>query len=268
MKSIQGMKPQTQFQTGISPQQRIGSALFVVNKPSGNGRTSEEIRHLQHGFHHHFAPIANRTFAITEDHEEVIQLTQNFLASAPGPWFLLSGGGGGTNRAMVQGLLTEIDKKTVRLADVRISSLRLGSGNLVPKYFGLSTEPLLGMQQIANDLFAEISADCCIYQCTFHQPNNKTRVEYGLTLGGVGQFARVPDDIKQWRNRHKQLMCWGTHRLPLEAINTFQYVLFSFIRAGKCLIRPQQAELVNIKYKDRNEQLRLFSGMLLNFDIP
>ncbi len=268
MKPIQGIKSHTQWPTKLSQQQRIASALFIVNKSSGNGRTSKEIRYLQHGFHHHFAPIANRVFAITTDHDEVIQLTRNFLTSAPGPWLLLSGGGGGTNRALVQGLLTEIDEQTVRLDDVRISSLRLGSGNLIPKYFGLPAEPLVAMQHIANDLFAGRSANCCIYQCTFHHPNDKTRVEYGLTMGGVGQFARVPDDIKRWRRRYKPLMCRGFYHMPLETINTFQYVVFSLIRAGKCLIHPQQAELVKIKYQDRSEQFRLFSGMLLNFDFP
>lgn len=52
--------------------------------------------------------------------------------------------GGGTNRALVQGLLEEVEKGMIGLNDVQIGSLRLSSGNLVPRYFGLPHEPLEG----------------------------------------------------------------------------------------------------------------------------
>lgn len=244
------------------------SALLVVNRPSGNGRTIEDIDRLQSAFHDCFDPIANRVFKVTEGHDEVMHLTQDFLTSFRGPSFLLSGGGGGTNRALVQGLLKEVERGTICLDDVWMSSLRLGSGNLVPRYFGLPHEPLEGMRCIADDLFAGRTYPCCVYRCTFHYPNGETKQEYGLTMGGLGQFGRVPDDIKRWKDRHPRLMQWVSQLVPLEAINTLQYVAFSMIRAMRCMVRPNQAELVEVRYANRYERFRLLAGMLLNFDFP
>jgi hypothetical protein len=247
---------------------RIESALLVVNRASGNGRTTEDIERLQSAFHDCFDPIANKVFEVTEGHGEVVHLTQDFLASFRGPCFLLSGGGGGTNRAVVQGLLKEAEKGTICLDDVQISSLRLGSGNLIPKYFGLPQEPLEGIRIIADDLFAGRTYPCCVYRCTFHYPSGETKQEYGLTMGGLGQFARVPDDIKRWKDKHLRLMKWASRLVPLETINTWQYVAFSMVRAMRCIVQPKQAELVEVRYANRSERFRLLAGMLLNFDFP
>jgi hypothetical protein len=253
----------------------IESALLIVNRPSGDGRTIEDIEHLRGAFHDCFAPIANRVFKVTEGHDKVVHLTRDFLTSCRGPYFLLSGGGGGTNRALVQGLLEEAnphcnsgEKRTIRLDDVRISSLRLGSGNLVPQYFGLPHEPLEGMRCIADDLFAGRTYPCCIYRCTFHYPSGEVRQEYGLTMGGLGQFARVPDDIKHWKDKHLKWMQWARQIVPLETINTWQYIAFSMVRAMRCIAQPRRAELVEVRYADRSERFRLLAGMLLNFDFP
>jgi hypothetical protein len=87
-------------------------------------------------------------------------------------------------------------------------------------------------------------------------------------MAGLGQFARVPDDIKQWRDKHAGLMQWTSQRIPLESINTFQYVAFSLLRAARCLIQPGRAELVAVRQNGCSDRFRLFSGILVNFDFP
>ncbi|MFC1975590.1 diacylglycerol kinase family protein [Chloroflexota bacterium] len=255
-------------QSKIQPEQKVASVLFVVNQPSGNGRTTIEIERLQKDFHQTFASIPRRNFALTTRHDEVERLTRSFLSLFPGPWLLLSGGGGGTNRAVVQGLLAEVEKGTLQLDDVQVSTLRLGSGNLLPRQFGLPREPSAAMRCISADLLAGRHAPCCVYRCTFHYPDGKTRAVYGLTMGGVGQFACVPGDIKRWRDQHPRLMQWASQRVPLETINTFQYVAFSLGRAMKCVIQPKRAELIEVSQNGCCDRLRLFSGILANFDFP
>ncbi len=257
-----------QGSTGIQPASGIESALFIVNRPSGNGRTIEEIRCLQNAFHCFFQTIPNRVFAIAEGHDEASRLTRHFVTTVRGPYFLLSGGGGGTNRALVQGLFDEVDKGTVCLDDLLISSLRLGSGNLVPKYFDMPCEPLEGMRQIARGLVAGQACVCCVYRCTFHDPDANTEHHYGLTMAGLGQFARVPDDIKRWKAKHTHLMRWSSHVAPLEAINAVQYIAFSLARATRCMIQPKRVEQIEVRHADRCERFRLLVGMLLNFDFP
>jgi hypothetical protein len=126
----------------------------------------------------------------------------------------------------------------------------------------------LAMQHIAADLFAGRHSPCCVYRCTFHYPDGKTRVVYGITMGGLGQFAHVPGDIKRWRDKHVKLMQWASRRVPLETINTFQYVAFSLGRAMKCVVQPKGAELIEVRQNGRRDRLRLFSGILVNFDFP
>ena len=247
---------------------QVASALLVVNRPSGRGRQDEEVARLQSAFYRHFDPIPHKTFALTQGHDQVIQCTRNWVTLCPGPHFLLSGGGGGTNRALVQGLLEEVQQGTTRLQDAQIGSLRLGSGNLVPRHFGLPRDAVEGMRRIADDLFAGRSSPCCVYCCTFYEPGGKTRREYGIAMGGLGQFGRVPDDIQRWRDAHPRLMRWACRMAALETINTWQYVAFSVARVVKCIIHPRRAEAIDLAHAGRSERFRLLIGVLLNLDIP
>jgi hypothetical protein len=247
---------------------QVKSALLVVNRSSGTGRTNADVDLLKREFHNRFAAIPNRVVTVTENHTKVIRQTQGFLASTPGPHLLLAGGGGGTNRALVQGLMEQVEKGIVRLEDVQISSLRLGSGNVVPKYFGLSAEPREAMRDMAAGVFSGRTHPCCVFRCTFYYPNGKTRAEYGITLGGLGQFARVPADIKRWKDQNTYLMRRAAQIVPLEAINTAQYVLFNLRRAAQCLLNPQRAELIEVRHAGHCRQVRLLNGFLLNFDFP
>ncbi len=242
--------------------------LLVVNLTSGAGRTRDDVDCLRTAFHHLFASIPNRIFVVTDSHDEVVRQTRDFLTSAPGPHFLLAGGGGGTNRALVQGLMEQIEKGIVRLEDVQISSLRLGSGNVVPKYFGLPSEPLEAMHDIAAGALAGWTHPCGVYRCTLYYPNSAARSEYGITLGGLGQFARVPADIKHWKDRNANLMRQAARAVPIEAINTTQYVFFNLRRAAQCLLNPRRAEWVEVRYSGDSQRVRLWNGFLLNFDFP
>jgi len=253
---------------GAQSTHRPESALLVVNRPSGNGRTADEIDRLQAAFEDCFRTVAHRAFAVAEGHDEVAIRTREFLATAKSPCVLLSGGGGGTNRALVQGYLESVESGAVCMDDVRISSLRLGSGNLIPKHFGLPRDPLEGMQSISASLDAGQSRPCCVYRCVLHYPGGATQRHYGLTMGGLGQFGRVPRDVQRWRDRHRRLMRRAIHVTPLEAINTFQYAAFSVLRALRCIARPERAERVEIRQGCRRDRFRLFGGILLNFDFP
>ena len=255
------------FKTAYS-KQRVASVLLVVNASSGLGRTVTELQILKQDFHNCFGSISQRTFVVTTTHEEVIQMTQAFLLFSSGPWLILAGGGGGTTRAMVQGLMNAVNNRSIPREDVHIGNLRLGSGNLLPRHFDLPPEPAVAMRAIHGDILSGRSRPCCVYRSTFHYPDNQTDNFYGVTMAGIGQIARVPADIQQWRARHPRLMRWGSHRLSLERLNTLQYMVFSLKRILRCLVQPQQAELIELRHNGQREQFRLLFGLLLNFDFP
>ena len=54
--------------------------------------------------------------------------------------------------------------------------------------------------------------------------------------------------------------------LPREQINTGQYFGASLARAVHCCLRPQRAPEVVISQNGHSQQLRLFAGLLVNFD--
>jgi hypothetical protein len=247
---------------------RVQSVLFIVNQTSRQSRTFEELQQLHNGFHYYFGSISRRVFAVTSRHDQVIDQTQQFLTSSPGPWLLLSGGGDGTNRAIVQGLMAKIKQGTVQQDNVQISALHLGSGNLLPRQFGIPLDPLTAMGHIANNLFTERSVPCCVYECIFHYPNGAVQTVYGVTMASIGQLGRVPNNIQQWRDKHPHFMQWATRRMALEDISAWQYIAFTLIRAIKCLVQPRRAELVEIRHNAHHERGRLFSGILVNFDFP
>jgi hypothetical protein len=247
---------------------RIEAALLVTNRPSGRGRTPEEIDHLGSAFHDCFDRIGHRVARVTKDHAEVVTVTRDFLASAQGPCFLLTAGGGGTTRALVQGVFEMAEAGLVRLDEVRFSSLRLGSGNLIPQYFGMSAAPLTALRGIARQLFAGRTRACCVFCCNFYYPDGRTRRVYGVTMGGMGQFGRVPDDIQHWRNHHPRLMRWMMRWMPLERVNTVQYLGFSVLRTLRCIAQPRRAEWIEVRHAGRSELYQLIAGLLLNFDFP
>jgi len=244
----------------------IEAALLVTNRPSGMGRTSEEIDRLCEAFHDCFGRIGNRMFRVTEDHDEVVHITRDFLASSQGPYFLLTAGGGGTTRALVQGVFEMAEAGIVRPDEVRFSCLRLGSGNLIPRHFGMSVESSTALRGIAQQLFAGRSRPCCVFSCTFHYADGRIWPVYALTLGGIGQFGRVPDDIQRWRSQHPGLMRWAIQRMSLERVNTMQYMGFSVLRTLRCIVQPRRAEWIEVRHGGQSELFQLIAGLLLNFD--
>jgi hypothetical protein len=248
----------------------VQSALLIVNRPSGTGRSPADLECLQQAFDAEFAPVPQRPFRVTDGHEEVLHITQEFLARAPGPWCLLAGGGGGTTRALVKALLTERTKATIDAdADVvRVGVLRLGSGNLIAKRLGVPADPVAGLRELADGLFAGRSHPGWAYRCTFYLPDGSQRIEHGLALGSLGQLARVPAQVESWKKAHVTLVRRAARFVPLEIITNLQYASLSLGRVAMCLLHPGRAELVEVRQAGCSERVLCLAGVLLNFDLP
>ena len=248
---------------------QIASALFIVNRSSGAGHTRQEAKALEDLFYNQFQPfIPHCLCAVTASHDEVQQVTHDFLHAFPAPWLLLSGGGSGTNRAQIQAIMDNIERGSVRPDDIYISALRLGSGNVIPKHINLPADPILALASIADGLRQGGILPCCVYRCVCHNGHGHSQTHYGATLASIGQFSRVPEDVAQWRQRHPQLMTQLLNHISLETVNNWQYTAFSLLRAVKCLLQPQRGDYVMIEQDGRFTSLRLFAGMLINFDFP
>jgi diacylglycerol kinase family enzyme len=181
---------------------------------------------------------------------------------------LISGGGGGTSRAMIQGLLNQVERGRLSLDDAQVSSLRLGSGNVVPKHFDLPAAPVQALREIAEGMVRERHHPCCVYRCKFYAADGAVKNVYGMTLGALGPFARVPADAQRAKTQHRRWLRVASCFLSLEQITTLQYVAFGLSRTAACVIAPSKADLIAIRYEHTQEQLRIVAGLLLNFDVP
>ena len=169
---------------------------------------------------------------------------------------------------LVNGLLTECAPGAPGLEAVRVGVLRLGSGNLIAKRLGMPADPLAGLRVLAEGLVAGRVQPGWAYRCTFHLPDGGQWLEHGLALGSLGQFAHVPAEVERWKQSHLGLVRWATRFVPLEAITNIQYGLFSLGRAADVVLRPGQAEWIEVRQAGHSERLRLLAGVLLKFELP
>jgi hypothetical protein len=248
--------------------QSDGPALCIINRPSGAGRTAAEISRLRQAFRAWFGSQPEHVFAIAENHAQVTQQTEAFLRTHGGAGFLLAGGGGGTTRALIQGLFNAVDRGSAQPEAVRLGLLRLGSGNLLARKLRIPPAPLEALPRIAAAHRAEQTTPVCVYRCVMRDSTDQEWPLYGLTLGGLGQFGRVPGDIARWSAPLQALQRGLLRRIPLETQTTLRYLGFTLARHLRCLLQPARAELIAIEQAGRRTQLRLLSGMLLNFDAP
>ena len=246
----------------------VQSVLLIVNRPAGTGRSAADLDQLRLAFETCFAAIPRRVFQVADGHADVLRLTREFLSTQPGPHALLAGGGGGTTRAVINGLLSACAPGTPALAAVRVGVLRLGSGNLMARRLGMPADPSAGLRVLAEGLCAGQVQPGWAYRCTLHLPDGSRQVEHGLALGSLGQFARVPAAVERWKQAHLGLVRWATRLVPLEVITNVQYGLFSLGRAAAVVLRPSRAEQIEIRQAGRSERLRLLAGVLLKFDLP
>ena len=245
----------------------VMSALLIVNRTSGAGHSALTLKSLENSFQQQFqALIPHCLYAVVGSHEVAQQVTHDFLYAFPPPWLVISGGGSGTHRAQIQAIMQAIESGVVIPDDVYISAIRLGSGNIIPKHLGLPLEPTLALAQIAHGLCRNEMVPCAVYRCVSWDDNGRSQTHYGVTLAGIGQFGRVPQDIATWRQRHPRLMAQLLRYVPLETVNNWQYIAHSLLRAWRCIWHPDQAEWVTVEQDGRITSFPLFSGLLVNFD--
>ncbi len=246
--------------------QKTENVLAIVNRASGLRRSDNEVDALRRAFDDHFRSAAKRDWCVVEDHDAVIRVTQEYIAASPKPVFLLSCGGGGTLRAMVQGVMMQVERGAIGLSDVFVSSLRLGSGNLVPKLFGIPADPFLALGNIARNWESGSSRDCSIYRCEYKSAS-ATKSEYGVALGLFGPLARAPNDVHDSKQRHRTTYRFASRVLGIEQVNNLHYAAFGLVHVAQCLINPRRADLLAVKHAGKRESFRILAGMLMNFDI-
>ena len=91
-------------------------------------------------------------------------------------------------------------------------------------------------------------------------------IHHAVTLGGLGQFGRVPSDLERWHARFPNIHK-SAARFGIEKFTNVEYGVTLLIRSISCILAPDSAETVEVEFQDQKERFRLLSGVVMNFPL-
>lgn len=138
----------------------------------------------------------------------------------------------------------------------------MGSGNVLARQFGVPRDPIVGLHGLLNNLQTGRTAVCCVMRCETWTSSGKSEVHHAVTLGGLGQFGRIPSDLSRWHTRFPFVQKLAARSIGVEKLTNVEYVVAFLLRT-----LTHRGELVEINFQNQQERLRLLSGVVMNFPI-
>jgi len=242
--------------------------LLVINRSSATGHTDATVDEIRSSLAAALGQHALLQTELVSDHPGVTHAVCEFLAASDKAALVIAGGGGGTLRAVIEGLCSGSPLGQLPARDrVRIAALRMGSGNVLAKQFGVPKDPRAGIDGIAGNLKADRTVPCCVMRIDIGRREQEPDVRYAATLGGLGQFGRIPGDLARWHGRWPSLHRLGAKLFGIERLTDIEYGVALLIRSVLCALRPRMAEEIEIALGDEEVRLRLLAGAIMNFEL-
>jgi Diacylglycerol kinase catalytic domain len=241
--------------------------LLVVNRSAGIGHGDAVVGRLRAMLTKLLGEQATLRVEVVADHPAARTCAREFLDASEVPALILVGGGGGTLRAVIEGLCDGSEEGRLPGRErVLIGALRMGSGNVLARQFGIPRDPEAGLRGIIENLRAGRTVPCCVMRCESGTRGEKTEVHYGVTLGGFGQLGRVPGDLVRWEHRLPAAQEVAATLLGIERLTNVEYALALLIRsASSALLGGSTLEKVEVRTSDQIEVMRLLAGVAMNF---
>ncbi len=203
---------------------------------------------------------------VVDDHPQAKEKTRTFLSSSNDSSFIIAGGGGGTLRAVIEGICQGSEPGNLPGRErIRIAALRMGSGNVVAKQFGVPRDPEAALRGIVDNLYKNRTASCCIIRFEVGKKDSHSEVCYATAMGGFGQFGRSPGDLARWHRRLPTLRRMLSWFLGMERLNSLEYGISVLLRFTWCALLPKVTDIIEVRSGERNESMRLLAGVVMNF---
>ena len=232
----------------------VDRALLVINRTAGAGQDESTVEQLTSLFKLTLGELSEVRIELVTDHPSARDCAGQFISSSDAPALVVAGGGGGTLRAVIEGVYD--------YRSVRVGALRMGSGNVLARQFGVPRDPIVGLQVLLANLSAGVTARCCVMRCETWTSSGHSEVHHAVTLGGLGQFGRIPSDLSRWHARVPFVQKLAARSIGVEKLTNVEYIAAFLLRT-----LTHRAEVVEIKFQDQRERLRLLSGVVMNFPI-
>ena len=243
----------------------VKRALLIINRKAGTGQGDAVADKLTSIFRQSLDQCSSVKVELVGDHTAARTCAAEFISACEAPAFIVVGGGGGTLRATIEGICERHVSEELP-QHVRLAALRLGSGNVVAKQLGVPRDPTVALNGLLINLKAGRTVPCCVIRCETWTRSGDCVVHHGVTMGGLGQFGRIPSDLARWHKRFPTLRKTAAW-FGIEKYTNVQYALAFLIRAISCMLIRNRAEMIEFQLQNQTERFRLLSGVLLNFPI-
>jgi diacylglycerol kinase family enzyme len=227
----------------------VDRALLIINRASGTGQGESTVEQLSSLFKQTLRELSDVRVELVTDHAAARNCAAQFISSSAAPAFVVAGGGGGTLRALIEAICDS------GASTVRAGALRMGSGNVVARQFGVPRDPFLGLQGLLVNLQTGSTASCCVMRCETWTSSGKSEIHYAVTMGGLGQFGRIPSDLSRWHMRFPIVRKLGARSIGLERFNNLEYVTAFLLRS-----LTHRAEKIEIRFRDQHVFLLSLRG--------
>jgi diacylglycerol kinase family enzyme len=252
---------------------QVERALLIINRTSGVGHGDAVAERLSSMLREGLGEGTHAQVELVSDHPAARACAAEFLNASEAPAMIIAGGGGGTLRAVIEGICNQHARSIGLGASaslpgrerVCVGALRMGSGNLIAKQFGVPSDPEAGLLGLLQSLKAGRTAPCCVVRCEVWKSPEHSDSHYFVGLGGLGQFGRNPSDLARWHARLGSLRASVAQVLGLERLNNLEYALAVLLRSISCVLFPASLETVEVHFQDLKERMRLLSGIVMNF---
>jgi hypothetical protein len=241
------------------------SVLVLLNRSSGTGHEESLVGQLAGALRAGYGSSLEVSTKVLDDHPGVRSATAAFVASARRPALVVGAGGGGTLRAVVEGVMDSFPEGPPPPETVLLAGLRMGSGNVVARRLGVPRDPAVAARQIGEELRKGSVRLCSVMRCTHGTPGGGTATRHAVTMCGLGQWGRVPGDLARWRARHNVARRRSAALIGLERVNLLEYLGFGAARLVAGTVSASQCELVEV---DGSRQIRLLAAVALNLPLP
>jgi diacylglycerol kinase family enzyme len=285
---------------------QVERALLIINRTAGVGHGEEVARRLGLMFKEGLGEGTQVQVELVSDHPAARACAAGFLNASEAPAVIIAGGGGGTLRAVIEGICSQPTRATDLATPstlcngrprwgtpgestdespeespvgrnastplpgrerVRVGALRMGSGNLLAKQFGVPSDPVAALRGLLESLKAGRTVPCCVMRCEVWKSPEHSEVHHFVTLGGLGQFGRIPSDLARWHARLPSLHASAARLFGIERLTNLEYALALLLRSISGVLFPGSVETVEVHFQSQNERMRLLSGVVMNFPI-
>ena len=241
------------------------SALVILNRASGTGHHSVLAETLANALRSGHGPGLEVETMVVDSHPDARSAAADHARFASRPSLLLAAGGGGTLRAVVEGVMDAFPSGPPAADVLRLGTLRLGSGNVVARNLAIPIDPVEAARQVGRGVTHGHTRACGVIRCRYGTKEGGTEVRHAVTMCGLGQWGRVPGDIARWRERHATGRKRAASIVGLERVNGLEYVVFGATRMLAGTVAGGRCDLVEI---GGGRRMRLLAAVALNLPLP